>query len=111
MEQKNATTSDEQLTNEELRQAGASEQYIAYYYEAMRQGIETASTRHAKRVVRDGVEYSGGGFHDALWDATERFPRNDVNPYGADTTNSHLLADAGIDPYRRRKQHEYLQFP
>lgn len=83
------------VSEEELRNAGASATYIAYYKAAMRMGISTASTDHAEKVVNRGVEYSGGGFHDALWEAEPRF-ENSENPYGADTTNHDILREAGV---------------
>jgi hypothetical protein len=83
------------LSESELRNAGASAQYIAYYKAAKRMGKSTASTNHAERVVNEGVEYSGGGFHDALWNGEPRFP-NSKNPYGADSTNKKILAEAEL---------------
>jgi hypothetical protein len=94
MEQK--TNSAEELTEDQLRNAGASSAYIAYYLTAQEMGVETSSTRHAEKVVNEGVTYSGGGFHDALWDAEPRFPHNDENPYGADTQNHDILREAGV---------------
>lgn len=91
MEQKNAT----RATKAQLRDAGASRPYIAYYKQAKRMGKHTASTRHAEKVVFDGVEYSGGGFHDSLWNDEPRFP-NGPNPYGADGTNKEILQAAGV---------------
>lgn len=83
------------LTEAELRDAGASATYIAYYQAAKRLGESTASTNHAEKVVNRGVEYSGGGFHDALWNAEPRFPNSD-NPYGADSQNQRILQEAGV---------------
>lgn len=94
--ERNTTSDVESLTEKELRNAGASATYIAYYQAAMRLGIETNSTKHAERVVREGVSYSGGAFHDALWNAEPRYPSNDENPYGADTTNHDILREAGV---------------
>ena len=94
----NTTTEDATLTEDELREAGASATYIAYYQAAMRMGESTPSTNHAEKVVNRGVEYSGGGFHDALWNAEPRYPHNDENPYGADTTNHDILREAGVYP-------------
>lgn len=88
------STNSEELTEEELRDAGASASYIAYYQQAKQMGIETASTRHAEKVVREGISYSGGGFHDALWEAEHRFDGS--NPYGADGTNKKILLEAGV---------------
>ena len=82
------------LTEEDLRNAGASATYIAYYLAAKRMGISTNSTNHAEKVVKRGVEYGGGGFHDALWNAEHRW-RGD-NPYGADDTNKRILREAGV---------------
>lgn len=87
------------LTEEELRNAGASATYIAYYQAAQRLGIETNSTRHAEKVVRHEVTYSGGGFHDSLWEAEPRYPHNTDNPYGADGQNEQILREAGVYPY------------
>lgn len=92
-----STNSDEPLTEDELRDAGASATYIAYYQAAQRLGIETNSTRHAEKVVREGVSYSGGGFHEALWDADYRWEGS--NPFGADSTNEKILREAGVHPY------------
>ena len=88
--------SDSTLTEAELRNAGASATYIAYYKAAKRLGKSTPSTNHAEKVVNDGVEYSGGGFHDSLWDADPRYPNNDKNPYGADSENHDILREAGV---------------
>lgn len=85
------------LTEDELRNAGASATYIAYYQAAQRLGESTPSTNHAERVVNEGVSYSGGGFHDALWEANTRF--NGSNPYGADGKNSRILREAEVYPY------------
>jgi hypothetical protein len=95
MKQENASN-DNTVTESELRAAGASATYIAYYLQAQEMGINTASTRHAEKVVNRGVEYSGGGFHDSLWDASPRFPHNSDNPYGADTQNHDILREAGV---------------
>jgi hypothetical protein len=92
------TITTEALTEDELRDAGASATYIAYYLQAQEMGIETASTRHAEKVVKEGVRYPGGGFHEALWDASPRFAGAD-NPYGADMQNAKILAEAGVYPY------------
>jgi len=89
-------STNRERTADELRDAGASATYIAYYQTAKRMGISTASTRHAEKVVREGVFYSGGGFHDSLWDASPRFPNNSDNPYGADTQNHDILREAGV---------------
>mgnify|MGYP007039259438 FL=1 len=94
----NTTTEDATLTEDELREAGASATYIAYYQAAMRMGESTPSTNHAEKVVNRGVEYSGGGFHDALWNAEHRFGRNSANPYGADGQNQRILREAGVYP-------------
>jgi|APHM01.1.fsa_nt_gi hypothetical protein len=98
MEQKNATTTDE-LTEEQLRNAGASATYVAYYKAAMDAGVSTASTNHAEHVVNQGVSYSGGGFHESLWDADPRYPNHGDNPYGADGQNKQILAEANVFPY------------
>jgi hypothetical protein len=87
------------VTEEDLRDAGASASYIAYYQAAQRLDEETASTRHAEKVVAGIVEYSGGGFHESLWNNERRFPSNEENPYGADLTNGRILAEAGVHPY------------
>ena len=87
--------STQRLTEAQLRDAGASATYIAYYQAAKDLGVSTASTNHAEKVVRDGVEYSGGGFHDALWNAEPRFPNSD-NRYGADGKNKTILQEAGV---------------
>jgi len=58
MEQMN-TTSTEALTEEQLRDAGASTAYISYYRTAKQMGESTASTVHAEKVVREGVTYPG----------------------------------------------------
>lgn len=84
------------LTEEELRTAGASATYITYYLTAKRMGISTSSTNHAEKVVNRDVSYSGGGFHDSLWSAEPRYPSNSDNPYGADGTNKKILQAAGI---------------
>lgn len=83
------------LTEAELREAGASATYIAYYLTAVEMGERTNSMNHAEKVVNRGVEYTGGSFHDALWDAEPRFPKSD-NPYGADGTNKQILQEAGV---------------
>jgi hypothetical protein len=44
--------------------------------------------------VRQGVSYSGGGFHDALWNAENRWSGD--NPYGADSQNQKILREAEI---------------
>ena len=92
----NTTTEDETLTEDELREAGASATYIAYYQAAMRLGESTPSTNHAEKVVNRGVEYSGGGFHDALWNGEPRWSGD--NPYGADGQNQRILQEAGVYP-------------
>ncbi len=97
MEAKTTTSDSDELTEEQLRNAGASATYIAYYKAAKRLGESTASTNHAEKVVEDGVSYSGGGFHDALWDAEPRW--SGENPYGADSQNQRILAKAGVYPY------------
>ena len=86
---------DEPLTETQLRRAGASVKYIAYYLAAQAMGASTASTRHAEKVIHRGVNYSGGGFHESLWDDDPRWPNSD-NPYGADSTNIAILQNAGI---------------
>lgn len=93
--------SDSTLTEAELRNAGASATYIAYYKAAKRLGKSTPSTNHAEKVVNRGIEYSGGGFHDSLWNAEPRFSRGD-NPYGADEKNSEILREAGVAPYSNK---------
>jgi hypothetical protein len=98
MEAEQAST-DSTVTETNLRNAGASETYIAYYKAAQRLGISTASTNHAEKVVNRGVSYSGGGFHESLWNDEPRFGRDSPNPYGADGTNSEILAEAGVAPY------------
>lgn len=80
---------------ERLRNAGASENYIDYYLTAMDMGISTPSTNHAEKVLDRGVEYSGGSFHDSLWNDSPRYPYSG-NPYGADSTNLKILKEAGI---------------
>lgn len=92
--ERNTNSDEAQLTETELRNAGASATYIVYYQTAKRLGVETNSTRHAERVVRDEVSYSGGGFHEALWNAEHRW-RGD-NPYGADEQNKKILQEAGV---------------
>jgi hypothetical protein len=82
------------LTEEQLRDAGASEAYISYYLAAKRLGISTNSTNHAEKVVEGDVSYGGGGFHDALWSAEPRWSGD--NPYGADDTNKRILREAGV---------------
>jgi hypothetical protein len=96
MEQMN-TTSTEALTEEQLRDAGASTAYISYYRTAKQMGESTASTVHAEKVVREGVTYPGGGFHEALWSDNTR--RGGDNPFGADNRNSRILEQAGVYPY------------
>lgn len=86
----------EALTEEELRDAGASAVFTAYYLTAQEMGIETNATRHAEKVVREGVTYSGGGFFDALWDADYRWSGD--NPFGADDQNKKILHEAGVYP-------------
>lgn len=86
----------EPLTDEELREAGASGAYINYYRTAMKIGKETNSTKHAEKVVREGVTYSGGGFHDSLWSDEPRWSGD--NPYGADKRNKRILREAGVYP-------------
>lgn len=98
MKQENASN-DSTVTESELRDAGASATYIAYYLQAQEMGINTASTRHAEKVVNRDISYSGGGFHDSLWDADPRYPHNSQNPYGADNTNKKILREAGVHPY------------
>lgn len=82
------------LTEEELRDAGASATYIAYYMAAKRLGISTNSTNHAEKVVDRDSDMHGGGFHEALWNAEPRYSGD--NPYGADSTNKNLLQEAGV---------------
>lgn len=98
MEQQIASD-DSTVTEADLRDAGASATYIAYYQAAERLGEETPSTRHAEKVVAGIVEYSGGGFHESLWNNERRFVLAKENPYGADGTNSRILAEAGVYPY------------
>lgn len=90
------STNSMNLTEEDLRNAGASATYIAYYLAAKRMGISTNSTNHAEKVVNGDVSYSGGGFHESLWSAEPRFPNNSANPYGADGTNKEILQEAGV---------------
>ncbi len=94
MEQQTASD-DSTVSESELRNAGASEKYIAYYKAAKRLGKSTASTTHAEKVVNRGIEYSGGGFHESLWNDEPRFS-NANNPYGADTSNTQILIEAGV---------------
>jgi len=82
---------------DELKEAGASEQYVQYYLKAKEIGISTPSTNHAEKVVNKGVEYSGGGFHDSIWKDEPRFPNSD-NPYGADEKNLKILKKGAIRP-------------
>jgi hypothetical protein len=96
MEQQ-TTNSTEALTEEQLRDAGASVAYISYYLTAIERGVHTNSTDHAETVVNSNVSYSGGGFHESLWDDSPRWGGD--NPFGADDRNSRLLAEAGIAPY------------
>jgi len=51
---------------------------------------------HAEKVVNRDVSYSGGGFHESLWNADPRYPNNSDNPYGADGTNKEILQAAGV---------------
>lgn len=88
------------LTEEQLRDAGASATFITYYITAKDMGKETPATAHAERCIRRGEVYSGGGFFDALWDATHRYPNSD-NPYGADEENRRILRAAGVYPHPR----------
>lgn len=92
---------DEPLTETELRRAGASEKYIAYYLAAQAMGESTASTRHAEKVINRGINYSGGGFHESLWSDDPRWRHSD-NPYGADSTNIAILQNAGIYSLNRK---------
>lgn len=85
------------LTEEELRNAGASDAYISYYLTARAMGKRTNSTNHAEAVVREGRSFSGGSFHEALWNAEPRFENSD-NPYGADSQNKKILQVAGVYP-------------
>lgn len=94
--ERDSTNSEAELTEEELRNAGASATYITYYLTAKRMGISTNSTNHAEKVVNRGVSYSGGGFHESLWSAEPRYPNNSENPYGADGTNKKILREAGV---------------
>jgi hypothetical protein len=98
MEQQYASD-DSRVSNQALWDAGASDEYVAYYEAAHELGKETASTRHAEKVVAGIIEYGGGGFHEALWEGEPRFAANDSNPYGADMTNMLILAEAGVPPY------------
>lgn len=86
------------LSEDELRDAGASATFIAYYLQVKEMGETTPATNHAEKKVRDGVEYSGGGFFDSLWSAEPRFDNSD-NPYGADGHNKIILRRAGVSPY------------
>lgn len=86
------------LSEDELRDAGASATYIAYYMKVKEMGESTPSTNHAEAVVREGRDYSGGGFHDSLWNNEPRYPNSD-NPYGADGHNKIILRRAGVSPY------------
>jgi Iap family predicted aminopeptidase len=94
MEQ-NTTSNNSAVSESDLRNAGASEKYISYYMTAMDMGISTPSTNHAEKVVNRGIEYSGGSFHDSLWNDEPRFSHGN-NPYGADTQNHDILREAGI---------------
>jgi len=94
--ERNTTSDVESLTETELRNAGASATYIAYYLTAQEMGVSTPSTNHAEKVVNRGVSYSGGGFHDALWNAEPRWSGD--NPYGADSQNQRILREAGVYP-------------
>lgn len=82
------------LTEDKLRNAGASATYIEYYQTAQALSISTNSTNHAEKVVDRGIEYGGGSFHESLWNAEHRW--NGDNPYGADGTNQRILREAGI---------------
>jgi len=95
------TTSDEgTLTEEQLREAGASASYIAYYQAAARMGESTASTTHAEMTVNHGISAdSGGSFHKSLWHNEPR--GNSSNPYGADSRNMRILTEAGVSPYKK----------
>lgn len=88
------STNELHLTEEELRDAGASATYIAYYMAAKRLGISTNSTNHAEKVVDRDSDMHGDGFHEALWNADHRYSGD--NPYGADATNKKLLQEAGV---------------
>lgn len=90
-----------ELSESDLRDAGASETFIDYCKAAKDMGIETNATRHAERVVESGSFVSGGGFFDALWNAEPRYQHSD-DPYGADGTNTKILREAGIYPSEDR---------
>jgi hypothetical protein len=96
MEQK-TTNSTEALTEDQLRNAGASSAYIAYYLTAQEMGVETSSTRHAERIVRQGVNYSGDAFHESLWNDDARWSGD--NPYGASHLHQMMLNQAKVYPY------------
>jgi hypothetical protein len=95
-------SNSDELSESELRDAGASAAYIAYYKTAKDMGVETNSTRHAEKVVRRDVSYSGGHFHEALWSADPRWSGS--NPYGADTQNKEILQKAGVYPADEKKE-------
>lgn len=99
MEQ-NTNSAEEQITEQDLREAGASASYIAYYQAAERMGESTPSTTHAKMTVNHGISAdSGGSFHKSLWHNEPR--GNSSNPYGADSRNMRILTEAGVSPYKK----------
>jgi len=65
MEQQ-TTDSTEALTEEQLRDAGASVAYISYYLTAVESDVHTNSTDHAERVVNSDVSYSGDGTKESV---------------------------------------------
>jgi len=90
--------STNELTEAELRDAGASATFITYYQTAKEMGESTPATNHIESCLEEDTFYSGGGFFDSLWNASPRFKHSD-NPYGADDKNQRILEEAGVYPY------------
>ena len=87
----------------ELLKAGASRAFIRYYEAAKSLGQHTPAVSHVEKVATslEGLAENpatGGAFFESLWNDEPR--GNSVNPYGADTTNTMILRNAGVEPYK-----------
>jgi hypothetical protein len=79
----------------ELRDAGASGAFVAYYKAGERLDTRTSQMKKAERITEGSAFASGGGFFDSIWNDDPRFQAGD-NPYGADKQNGRLLEEAGL---------------
>jgi hypothetical protein len=87
----------------ELLEAGASCAFVRYYEAAKLRNERTPAVNHVEsefNTLEDTAEAPshGEGFFESLWNDEPRASRS-VNPYGADTRNARILAEAGVEPY------------